>query len=485
MNAAGLLAAVLAYFGALLWVAWRTARRADDASFFIGNRRSAWPLVAFGMVGTSLSGVTFVSVPGAVGANGFTYLQLVAGHVLGYAVVALVLLPLYHRLQVVSIYGLLRERLGPGAHRTGAGIFIVARTIGATARLYLVIQILQLTVLDSMGLPFWLTTVVMVLMILAYTLQGGVRTIVWTDTLQTAAMLMGLVLCAGFLLQRLDLSAAQALAQMQERGLARVWGTDPLARDHFAKQIVAGLFITVAMTGMDQEMMQKSLSIRTLRDAQKNLFVLSVVLLAVVSLFVFLGGLLHLAAPVLGVAEQGDRLFAAVVMQHLPAWAQLIFILALISALFPSADGALTALTASTCIDLLRLPERQTLSAERQRRIRQAVHLGFAALFFVLVLGFKALNDPSMIGLILRLASYTYGPLLGLFAFAIFTPRRLGGAWVPVVALLAPALCWWIDTKQTTVLAPWLGGWQIGLELLLLNGALTFVGLWLVSRSKT
>jgi Na+/proline symporter len=484
MKSAWLLAAVLAYF-ALLWaVAWRTSHRADEQSFFVGNRRSAWPLVAFGMVGTSLSGVTFVSVPGAVGANGFTYLQLVLGHVLGYAVVALVLLPLYHRLQLVSIYGLLRERLGDAAQRTGAGIFIAARTLGATARLYLVIQILQLTLLDAMGLPFWLTSAVMVLMILAYTVQGGVRTIVWTDTLQTAAMLLGLVLCAALLLQRLDLSATQALAQMQERGLARLWGTDPNARDYFAKQIVAGLFITVAMTGMDQEMMQKSLSIRTLRDAQKNLLVLSMVLLAVVSLFVFLGGLLHLAAPVLGVVEQGDKLFAAVVMQHLPGWVQVIFILALISALFPSADGALTALTASTCIDLVRLPERAGLSQAKQRRVRQAVHLGFAVLFFALVLVFQALNDPSMINLILRLASYTYGPLLGLFAFAIFTRRTLRSAWVPVVALAAPALCWWFDAHQTELLGRWLGGWQIGLELLVLNGALTFAGLWLVSRAK-
>jgi Na+(H+)/acetate symporter ActP len=227
LNATGLLAAVLAYFAVLQLVAWRTSRRADEKSFFVGNRRSAWPLVAFGMVGTSLPGVTFVSVPGAVGANGFTNLQWVLGHVLGYAVVALVLLPLYHRLQVVSIYGLLRERLGTAAHRTGAGIFIAARTVGATARLYLVIQILQLTILDAMGLPFWLTCAVIVLMILAYTVQGGVRTIVWTDTLQTAAMLLGLVLCAGVLLQRLDLTAPQAPAQMQERGLPRLWGTDP------------------------------------------------------------------------------------------------------------------------------------------------------------------------------------------------------------------------------------------------------------------
>lgn len=478
MSPAWLLGFVLGYFALLLGVAWATSRRADNESFFIGNRRSAWPLVAFGMVGTSLSGVTFVSVPGAVGFTGFTYLQIVAGQMIGYAVVALVLLPLYHRLGVVSIYGVLAQRLGPWAHRTGAGFFILSRTLGATARLYLVIQILQVTILDAMGVPLPLTAAVIVAMILLYTLEGGVRTIVFTDTLQTATMLAGLVVCTAMLLARLDLGAVEALHGMQQQGLARLLGTDPRAADFWAKQVVAGAFIAIAMTGLDQEMMQKSISIRALRDAQKNIAVLSLVMLAVVALFVYLGGLLHLAAPALGVQAQGDRLFPALVMQALPEWVQLLFVLALVSALFPSADGALTALTASFCIDLLGLPQRGGWSEARRRAVRRAVHLGFAALFYALVLGFAALGDPSMIGLILRIAAYTYGPLLGLFAFAMFTSRRVRGPWVPLVAVAAPLACGWLDARQAALL----GDWRIGLELLLLNGGLTFAGLWMTSR---
>jgi Na+/proline symporter len=473
-----LLTVVLGYFALLLAVAWRTSRGASSADFFIGSRRSHWGLVAFGMVGTSLSGVTFVSVPGFVGANGYTYLQIVLGHVLGYLVVAFVLLPLYYRTQVTSIYGFLAERLGSSSHRTGAGFFILSRTLGATARLYLVVRILQDLILESFGVPFWLTAAVLVLMIVLYTLEGGVKTIVWTDTLQTACMVGGLLVCTGMLLGRLDLSVPQGLARIGEAGLSTVFGTDPMSRTFWLKQIVAGAFITIAMTGLDQEMMQKSISVRTQRDSQKNVLVLSVVLFSVVALFLYLGGLLHLLAQQVGMPERGDRLFPAVVMQQLPAWVQLVFIVALISALFPSADGALTALTSSTCIDLLRMNTRQDWDEAKQRRIRQRVHLAFAALFLALVLGFRAVDDPSMIGLILKIAGYTYGPLLGLYAFGLFTRRSVRDRRVPGVALAAPLLCAVVDTNQRA----WFGGYEIGLELLVLNGALTFAGLWLVSR---
>ncbi len=479
MNPGWLLAFVLGYFALLLGVAWWTSRRADNEAFFIGSRNSPWPLVAFGMVGTSLSGVTFVSVPGAVGLTQFTYLQIVLGHVLGYMVVAFVLLPLYYRHGLTSIYGYLEQRLGPRSYQTGAAIFIVSRTLGATARLYLVVKILQDTLLDALGLPFWLSAAVILLMILLYTVKGGVRTIVFTDTLQTAGMLLGLGVCTVFLLDRLDLSVAGALAQMHERGLATVFGTDPLAKDWFVKQIVAGAFIAIAMTGMDQEMMQKSLSVKRLADSQKNIVVLSGVLLAVVSVFLFLGGLLYLFAPSVGLQVAGDRIFPAVVLGHLPAPVQVLFVLALISALFPSADGALTALTSSFCIDLLGLKRRTEWDEAKRTRVRHAVHLGFAALFLLLVMGFRALDDPSMIGLILKIAAFTYGPLLGLFAFGVLTRRRVRDGWVPVVALAAPALCWLIDAQQAQVF----GRWQVGLELLLLNGALTFAGLWAVSRA--
>lgn len=478
MTAGLLLSFVLGYFGLLLLVAWRTSRKATNDSFFIGNRSSAWGLVAFGMVGTSLSGVTFISVPGAVGITAFGYLQIVLGHVIGYFIVAFVLLPLYYRLKLTSIYGYLEQRLGPRSYRTGASFFIVSRTLGATARLYLVVKILQDSILTSFGVPFWLTAAVILLMVLLYTFEGGVKTIVWTDTLQTAGMLLGLVVCVGFLLHKLDLSAAQSLAQMHERGLSTVFGTDPFAKDFFVKQIVAGIFITIAMTGMDQEMMQKSISVKTLPDSQKNMVVLGFVLLGVVSLFLYLGGLLHLFAANAGLQAKGDALFPAVVLGYLPVAVQVLFVIALISALFPSADGALTALTSSFCIDLLGMQRRSDWSEAHRSRVRKQVHLGFAALFMALVMVFRWINDPSMIGLILKIAAYTYGPLLGLFAFGLLTQRSVHDRWVPLVALAAPALCWLIDANQRALF----GNWQLGLELLLLNGALTFAGLWLASR---
>ena len=473
-----LLAVVVAYFAALLGVAWRTSRRADNDSFFIGNRRSHWGLVAFGMVGTSLSGVTFISVPGAVGATGFSYLQIVIGHLLGYVVIAAVLLPLYYRLRVTSIYHVLGQRLGPRSYRTGAAFFILSRTLGATARLYLVVRILQDTLLDSLGVPFAVTAALILLMIVLYTLEGDVKTIVWTDTLQTAGMLLGLAVCTVFLLRTLQLAPLQAWQQMREQGLATVWGNDPWSRSFWLKQLVAGAFIAIAMTGLDQEMMQKNISVTTLRDSQRNVLTLACVLLLVVACFLFLGGLLHLHAAQAGLAARGDRLFPAVVMGELPGWVQITFLLALISALFPSADGALTALTSSFCIDLLGLQQRAAWSEVRKRRVRRIVHGAFALLFGALVMAFRALDDPSMIGLILKIATYTYGPLLGLFAFGLLTRRAVRDRWVPLVVLAAPLLSAVLDAQQRLLL----GRYELGLELLLVNGALTFAGLLAISR---
>ncbi|HEY4082964.1 MAG TPA: sodium:solute symporter [Burkholderiaceae bacterium] len=475
-----LLGIVVAYFALLLGVAFIASRGADNESFFVGNRNSNWMLVAFGMIGTSLSGVTFISVPGQVGASAFSYMQIALGQFVGYFVIAFVLLPLYYRLQLSSIYKFLGERLGARAHHTGAGIFVVSRTLGATARLYLVIKILQELILDRLGLPFWVTALVILGLILLYTFEGGVKTIVWTDTLQTAGMLLGLGVCVVYLLQGLDLSFPQSLAKLSEAGLSKVFVTDLDSSAFWGKQVLAGMFISIAMTGMDQEMMQKNISVKRLGDSQKNVVVLSVIMLLVVGLFLFLGGLLQLYALHNGMPQRGDDLFPAVVLGHLPAWVQIVFIIALISALFPSADGALTALTSSTCIDLLAIDQRGWSDA-RKTQVRRRVHIGFALVFFAAVMVFRAINDPSMIGLILKLAGYTYGPLLGLFAFGMFTRRQPRNAWIPWVALAAPLLCWLIDSHQSA----WFGGYRIGLELLILNGALTFAGLWLASAKVT
>jgi Na+/proline symporter len=472
---------LIAYFALLLGVAWATSRNANNDSFFIGNKSSNWMLVAFGMVGTTLSGATFISVPGAVGLDGFGYGQVLIGYVFGYIAVVYLLLPLYYRLKLTSIYTYLDGRLGRRAYQSGAGFFILSRLFGATARLYLVVAVLQSIILDSLGVPFWLTTFVILGMILLYTYQGGVKTIVWTDTLQTTCMLGGLFACVWFMLGQLDLSIPQALQQMHERGLSRVFTVDADSPNFWLKQIVAGAFIVVTMTGMDQEMMQKTISVKTLGDSQKNLLSLTAVLVVVLSAFLFLGGLLYLYAPIAGVTATGDKIFAAVVMGHLPAAVQIIFLIALISALFPSADGAITALTSTFCIDILGIKRRDDLSEEGKQRLRRHVHLGFALLFLLMVLFFKWVDNPSMIGVILKLAGYTYGPLLGLFAFGMMTRRTLNDRMVPVVTIGAPVLCALLEYNQHYLL----GHYRLGLELLIVNGALVFLGLLAISRRAT
>ncbi|HEY0062153.1 MAG TPA: sodium:solute symporter [Telluria sp.] len=476
-----LFAILIAYFALLVGVAWFTSRHANNESFFIGNKSSNWMLVAFGMVGTTLSGVTFISVPGAVGRDGFGYMQILIGYVIGYIAVAYILLPLYYRLQLTSIYHYLDVRLGRRSYQSGAAFFILSRLLGATARLYLVVNILQLIILDRLGVPFWITTLIILGMILVYTYQGGVKTIVWTDTLQTSCMLFGLIACVVFLLGQLDLGIGESLAQMRERGLSRVFTLDANSPGFWLKQIIAGIFIVITMTGLDQEMMQKTISVKTLRDSQKNLLTLTLILVLVLTLFMFLGGLLHLYAPLAGVTASGDKLFAAVVMEHLPAAVQVIFLVALISALFPSADGAITALTSTVCIDLLGMQRRTDLSEAQKIRWRHRVHLGFAALFLLLVMAFKVADSPSMIAVVLKLAGYTYGPLLGLFAFGILTQRTVRDRWVPLVALGGPVLCAILDFNQGALF----GSYRLGLELLIVNGMLVFAGLLAISRPRS
>ncbi len=480
MSPALLFCILIAYFALLLAVAWATSRNANNDSFFIGNKSSNWMLVAFGMVGTTLSGATFISVPGAVGTDAFGYGQILIGYVIGYILVAYLLLPLYYRLQLTSIYHYLDVRLGRRSYQSGAGFFIISRLLGSTARLYLVVNILQAIILDSLGVPFWMTTLVILFMILVYTYQGGVKTIVWTDTLQTSCMLFGLFACVWFLLGELNMSIPESLNAMQSQGLSRIFTTDFDSPNFFLKQIIAGAFIVLTMTGMDQEMMQKTISVKTLKDSQKNLLTLTAVLVVVLSAFLFLGGLLYLYAPVVGVTETGDTIFSSVVMGHLPAAVQIIFLIALVSALFPSADGAITALTSSFCIDILGIKRRDDMTEEEKGQLRRRVHLGFAFLFLLLVMVFKWADNPSMIFLILKLAAYTYGPLLGLFAFGMLTRRSVTDHLVPYVTIGAPILCALIEYNQEYLL----GSYRLGLELLMVNGMLVFAGLYAISQPQ-
>ncbi|MCL1670796.1 sodium:solute symporter [Elizabethkingia ursingii] len=472
-----LLLIVFAYFAILLYVSYKTGKGSNNESFFIGNRNSNWMLVAFGMIGTSLSGVTFVSVPGAVGKDNFGYLQITLGYLIGYIIIAYVLLPLYYRLKLTSIYSYLQQRMGKLSEKTGATIFIISRLVGATARLYLVVNILQMTILDKLGVPFIATTIIILGMIILYTYEGGVKTIVWTDTLQTSCMLGGLIICTIYMLSHMGISVGESLTAMHEKGYTQIFGTDPMEKNFFIKQIIAGAFITITMTGIDQEMMQKSLSVTNLKDSQKNMVSLGFIMLVVIGLFLYMGGLLHLYGAREHVAAVGDGLFPAIALEHMSPVISVIFIIALISALFPSADGAMTALTSSFCIDILNI-KNKGWEEKKQEKVRKRVHIIVAISFLIMVLVFKWINDSSMIGIILKLAGFTYGPLLGLFVFGIFTKYKVKDHLVPYICIAAPVISYFIDKYQEQIF----GEFKIGLELLLINGLLTFIGLFLIRK---
>jgi SSS family transporter len=480
MSPALLLVLVLVYFSVLLGVAFYTSRNSTNETFFIGNKSSHWWLVAFGMIGTSLSGVTFISVPGTIETSAFRYFQVVIGYFIGYFIIAYVLLPLYYRLNLTSIYNYLDQRFGKNAYKTGALFFILSRVLGATLRLYLVINVLQLFILDKMGVSFHVTACIILIMIVLYTFKGGVKTIVWTDTLQTFFMLLALVISVFYILHDLGLSLSESLAKLDGLGLTKIVETDVMNKKFFLKQIVGGMFITVSMTGLDQEMMQKNISVKTLRDSQKNIISFSVILVLVNFFFLMLGGLLLLYGRDKGVLVKGDDMFPTIAINYLPGYISIIFIIGLISALFPSADGAITALTSSFCIDIVGLQRRQDWNEERKSRMRMVVHLSFAAIFLLLVFFFKELDNKSIITILLDIAGYTYGPLLGLFSFGILTRKSLNDKLTPAVCIIAPVICYGIQYFSENM--NW--GYQFGIEMLILNGTMTFAGLWAISQKE-
>ncbi|HXL56393.1 MAG TPA: sodium:solute symporter [Chitinophagaceae bacterium] len=496
-----LFAFVIGYFILLLIVAWYTSRNANNESFFIGNRNSNWMLVAFGMIGTSLSGVTFVSVPGTVGAAGFAYYQVVLGYFLGYFIIAFVLLPLFYRMNLTSIYNYLEHRFGMVSYKTGALFFILSRILGATARLYLVINVLQIFILKDMNIPFAVTAFVILLMILLYTFEGGVKTIVFTDTLQTTFMLLGLIVCIIYIMNNMGHSLGSTLHELSEKGLTKIFNTDINSPGFFLKQLIGGLFIAVTMTGLDQEMMQKNISVRTVHDSKKNVLTFSFIILIVNFLFLLMGGLLYLFASTKGINTAPDDLFPTVALHFMGKVIPIIFVIGLISALFPSADGALTALTSSFCIDMLGMKRRNDWDEKKKRRNRMTVHFIFAIIFFLMVMGFKWVDNKSIIDVILKVAGFTYGPLLGLFAFGIVTKRSINDKLAIYACIAAPLIIWGIDfinnipwyQKQFHLTGNWVdsvknlsqsifGKFKIGYELLIYNGLLTFLGLLFISK---
>ena len=513
-----LLLFVFVYFIGLLVISYFTSRNSDNQSFFIGNKKSKWWLVAFGMIGTSLSGVTFISVPGTVGKmtgteyifGGFEYYMMVIGFFIGYFIVAAVLLPLYYKMNLTSIYTYLGRRFNVEAHKIGSIFFIISRAIGATARLYLVVNVLQIFLLEGLGVPFWVTAMVLLLMVLLYTFEGGVKTIVITDTLQTSFMIISLIACIVFILSNLNFSFGEAYTILEQKNYTHFINTDVNSKTFFLKTILGGIFITIAMTGLDQEMMQKNISVDNLKNSKKNMLTFAGTLLFVNLAFLFLGGLLYLFAlqngadysqittivdgkevvsNVFGFKDSagniknimGDDLFPALSLQgYFPMAISVIFIIGLISALFPSADGALTAVTSSYCVDLLNLNEDKNKTEKEKKRLRMKVHLTFTVVFFILIMIFKALNDKSIVYLIMEIAGYTYGPLLGLFAFGIFTKFQISRKYsILAVTILAP-----IFTYIINALVIHFTDYRIGVELIILNGLLTFIGLWLVKNKN-
>ena len=418
----------LIYTAILFAVTWFTSRKADNQSFFIGNKVSPWFVVAYGMIGASLSGVTFMSLPGWVKDTQFSYMVVVLGYLFGYFVIATVLLPLYYRLKLTSIYSYLDQRFGFWSYKTGAAFFILSRTLGASLRMYLVINVLQIFVFDAWHVPFWINVLVFILLIILYTLKGGIRTIIWTDTLQTTFMLLAVILSVIYISKDLHVSLAGLASEVRNSPVSRMFITDWHHERFFLKQFFSGMFITIVMTGLDQEMMQKNLSCRNIREAQKNMFTFSGILVFVNLLFLFLGALLLIYVHTKGVdVKTSDDIFPTVAIRHLGPVAGIVFLIGLISAAFPSADGALTSLTTSVSIDFLGLEKREGITEQAKTRIRYIVHLSIALVFFISVLIFSKLSDRAVIDKLFTIAGYTYGPLLGLYSFGLVYKAKSKG----------------------------------------------------------
>lgn len=476
----------LAYTLLLFGVMWLSSRRgSDNDAFFRGQRKSPWPVVAYGMIGASLSGVTFMSVPGGVYAGQFTYLPLCFGYVLGYIVIALVLLPLYYKLNLTSIYSYLEQRFGVASEKTGAFFFIISRLLGSALRMYLVVFVLYEFVFRSWGIPFWVPAVIFIAIILLYTFRGGLKTVVWTDTLQTTFLLLAAIVTVVAILNELDISLPELLRRSSEGGHTRVFETDPTAGKYYWKQILSGMFITITMTGLDQDMMQKNLTCKSLRAAQKNVLSSSLMYVVVNILFLCLGAALIAYAQSTGFelptnadgVVMGDKIFPSVAF-HLSTFTAVVFILGMVAAGYSSADGTLTALTTTFCFDFLGF-DKSSRSERQLLRIRRLVHVGFALLYLLVIIAFRPFHNQSLIDTLFDIAGFTYGPLLGFYTFGLFTKRKVRDRLVPIVALLSPIICYILKLKM-----PDWTGYHFGFEILLLNGLLTFLGMLALSRKE-
>lgn len=479
-----ILAIILVYFTMLVIISIFTGKNSDSSSFFLAGRQAPWMLVAFGMIGTSISGVSFVSTPGVVGGEGlnkdFSYMQVVFGYLLGYLAIGTVLMPLYYRLQLTSIYTYLETRLGFYSYKTGSAYFLISRTIGAAFRLFLAASIMHEFVLSAFGIPFWLTVLISIALIWTYTFRGGMNTIIYTDSLQTLFLLVALVLTIISVGNSLDLGLGEIFSTVMSSEYSQTfffksgWG-DP---NNFFKQFLGGALITLTMSGLDQDIMQKNLSCRTLKDAQKNMLVFSIIMVVTNILFLTLGALLYIYMAQTGMEAPAktDLVYPTLALQHFTPIVGIFFILGITAATYASSDSALAALTTAFCVDFLNF-EKSDESETIKKRKRTLVHLGFSLLLFIIIVIFKQINNQAVLSAVFIWAGYTYGPLLGLFAFGILTRRKIRDNWVIPICIAAPILTYALDKYSTVLFA----GFQFGFLLLLLNGVITFLGLLAIS----
>lgn len=479
MSPVSVLITIVAYFLILFTVSYIAGRKADNEGFFVGNRKSAWYVVAFAMIGSSISGVTFVSVPGMVAASSFSYLQMVLGFVVGQFIIAFVLIPLFYRMNLVSIYEYLENRFGASSYRTGAWFFFISKMLGAAVRLFLVCLTLQLLVFEPFHLPFLLNVIITVALVWLYTFQGGVKSLIWTDTLKTFCLIISVVLCIWFIAADLDLGVGSMITTIEKSDLSRMFFFDDVNdKRYFFKQFLAGIFTMIAMTGLDQDMMQRNLSCKNFKDSQKNMITSGILQFFVILLFLMLGVLLYTFTAQQGIENpaKSDQLFPMIATGHyFPAVVGVLFIIGLIAAAYSAAGSALTALTTSFTVDILKAkdkPEKELVS------IRKRVHVGMAVVMGIVIFVFNMLNNTSVIDAVYILASYTYGPILGLFAFGIFTKKAVRDRYVPLIAILSPVLCFILQKNSEA----WFHGYQFSYELLLFNAFFTFVGLCLLIK---
>ena len=477
MNATQIIFLITSYFGLLILISYFTGKKSGNDAFFKGNKQSPWYVVAFGMIGASLSGVTFISVPGWIEASQFSYMQMVLGYIIGYAVIGLVLLPLYYKLNLTSIYTYLEGRFGNYSYKTGASFFMLSRIVGASFRLFLVANVLQIILFDDLGVEFWQTVTITVLLIWLYTFKSGIKTIVWTDTLQTLFMLIAVGVAIYFVSDDLNLNGQSTLGYVLDSDLSKVFFFDDYkAGNYFWKQFISGAFIAIVMTGLDQDMMQKNLTCRNLKDAQKNMFWFTIVLTVVNFIFLSLGLLLTVYAQQNGIDAHRDELFPLLAKNHFGVGVFIFFLLGLIAAAYSSADSALTSLTTSFSIDILDIEKKY--DTQKQVKIRKQIHILISFILILVIIAFKyIIKDASVIAKVFTFAGYTYGPLLGLYAFGLFTKINIKDKFVPIIAILSPILSYIITVNSLK----WFG-FEFGFFILILNGFLTFLGLFLIRK---